>query len=32
MSAERKRLHMVKHAPKSDEEVLDVLIKKHSEM
>lgn len=32
MSAERRKLHMVKHAPKSDEEILDELIKKHSEV
>ena len=32
MSAERKRLHMVKHAPRSDEEILEILMKKHSEV
>jgi len=32
MSAERKKIHVVKYAPKTDEEVLDVLISKHSEL
>ena len=28
---ERKKIHVVKHLPKADEEILDELIKKHSE-
>ena len=31
LSAERKKIHVVKHAPKTDEELLDKLILKHTE-
>ena len=31
LSAERRKIHAVKHAPKTDEELLDKLISKHTE-